>query len=34
MLMKTTHQGKPQNVTMDGQGKWLSANCGSVKPLK
>ena len=34
MLMKTTHQGKPQNVTMDGQGNWLSANCGSVKPLK
>jgi Protein of unknown function (DUF3617) len=34
MLMKTTHQGKPQNVTMDGQGKWLSANCGNVKPMK
>lgn len=34
MLMKTTHQGKPQNVTLDGQAKWLAANCGNVKPLK
>ncbi len=34
MLMKTTHQGKPQNVTLDGQGKWVAANCGNVKPLK
>lgn len=34
MLMKTTHQGKPQNVTLDGQGKWVAANCGNVKPPK
>lgn len=34
MLVNTTHQGKPQSMTMDGQGKWLSANCGAVKPLK
>jgi Protein of unknown function (DUF3617) len=34
MLMKGTHQGKPVNTTLDGQGKWLSASCGAVKPLK
>ena len=34
MLMKTTHQGKPVSTTLDGQGKWLSASCGTVKPLK
>lgn len=34
MLMKSTHQGKPVSTTLDGQGKWLSASCGTVKPLK
>jgi hypothetical protein len=34
MVMNTTHKGKPQTTTLDGQGKWLSANCGAVKPLK
>ncbi|MGE0349360.1 DUF3617 domain-containing protein [Hydrogenophaga sp.] len=34
MQMKTMHQGKPQSMTMDGQGKWLAAACGSVKPPK
>ena len=34
MLMKSTHQGKPMSTTLDGQGKWLSASCGAVKPLK
>lgn len=34
MLVNTTHKGKPQSMTMDGQGKWLSASCGAVKPLK
>jgi len=34
MVLNTTHQGKPQTTTIDGQGKWLSANCGAVKPLK
>lgn len=33
MAMTTQHQGKPQNMTMEGQGKWLSADCGTVKPL-
>lgn len=34
MQMKTTQQGKPVSTTLDGQGKWLSASCGTVKPLK
>ena len=34
MLMKSTHQGKPVSTTLDGQGKWLAASCGAVKPLK
>lgn len=34
MVMNTTHKGKPQTVTMDGQGKWVAAACGAIKPLK
>ena len=34
MLMKGTKQGKPVSTTLDGQGTWLSASCGAVKPLK
>ena len=34
MVMNTTHKGKPQTMTMDGQGKWVSAACGAVKPSK
>lgn len=34
MVMNTTQKGKPQTTTMDGQGKWLSAACGAVKPMK
>lgn len=33
MVMKSTVQGKPETMTMDGGGKWLSADCGAVKPL-
>jgi hypothetical protein len=33
MTMSSQHQGKPQNMTMDGQGKWLSADCGAIKPM-
>ena len=33
MTMTSTRQGKPEKMDMDGQGKWLSADCGSVKPL-
>lgn len=34
MNMKFTEQGKPQNMTMDARGKWLSSDCGSVKPMQ
>lgn len=34
MVMKTTRQGKPETMTMDGQGKWLSSDCGAIKPIK
>ncbi len=34
MRVKTTHQGQPQDMTLDGQGKWLAASCGAVKPPK
>ena len=33
MAMKSTVQGKPETMTMDGSGKWLSADCGNIKPL-
>lgn len=33
MVMNTTRQGKTETLTMDGQGKWLSSNCGAVKPI-
>ena len=26
-------QGKPEKISMDGAGKWLSADCGAVKPM-
>ena len=31
-LMTSQQGGKPQQMTMSMQGKWLSADCGSVKP--
>lgn len=33
MVMNTTRKGKPETMTMEGQGKWLAADCGSVKPM-
>jgi hypothetical protein len=33
MTVSTTVQGKPQKMNMEGSGKWLSADCGSVKPI-
>ncbi len=33
MTMDTTASGKPERVTMDNTGKWLSAECGNVRPL-
>ncbi|HYF20691.1 MAG TPA: DUF3617 domain-containing protein [Ramlibacter sp.] len=29
----TTVEGKAERMTMEGSGKWLSADCGSVKPV-
>lgn len=29
----TQHQGKELGVLLTGQGEWLSADCGSVKPV-
>jgi hypothetical protein len=34
MNMKMSMKGKPETMAMDGSGKWLSADCGSVKPLQ
>jgi hypothetical protein len=33
MVMNTMHRGKSEKVNMDGQGKWLSGDCGAVKPM-
>ncbi|MRD49437.1 DUF3617 family protein [Caenimonas koreensis DSM 17982] len=33
MLMNTAVEGKPTKMTMEGTGKWLGADCGSVKPM-
>jgi hypothetical protein len=32
MVLKTTSKGKPETMEMDASGKWLGADCGSVKP--
>lgn len=36
MKIKTTSQvkGKAEQMTMDAQGKWLSNDCGNLKPAK
>ncbi len=33
MTVNTTSKGKPERMAMDGKGKWLSAECGAIKPL-
>jgi hypothetical protein len=33
MTMHTTIQGKQETMNMEGSGKWLSADCGNVKPI-
>ena len=33
MNVKSTVRGKPESMTMDGSGKWLGADCGSIKPM-
>ncbi len=32
MVTTSTVKGKPEKMTLDGSGKWLSADCGAVKP--
>lgn len=32
--VNTTVDGKPERMTMDQTGKWLSGDCGSIKPLR
>lgn len=33
MAMATTVEGKPHKMNMEGSGKWLGADCGTVKPV-
>ena len=35
MKMNTTStvKGKPEQMSMDASGKWLSADCGNIKPI-
>lgn len=33
MNVSTQVDGKPEKLTMEGAGKWLGGDCGSVKPL-
>ena len=32
MTVKTTVDGKTETMTMQGQGRWLKADCGNLKP--
>jgi hypothetical protein len=34
MTVTTTVQGKRETMNMDASGKWLSADCGNVKPMR
>jgi hypothetical protein len=33
MKVNSSVRGKAESMTMDGAGKWLGADCGSIKPL-
>jgi hypothetical protein len=33
MTMRSMEQGRTDTITMEGAGKWLKADCGSVKPV-
>ena len=33
MTIQSARNGKPETTTINGSGKWLSADCGSVKPM-
>jgi hypothetical protein len=32
MLVRTQVEGKTEQMTMEGSGKWLGADCGAIKP--
>jgi hypothetical protein len=34
MVVKSAPQGKPETMNMALSGKWLAADCGSVKPVR
>jgi|RhiMethySRZTD1v2_1073278.scaffolds.fasta_scaffold43683_2 hypothetical protein len=34
MTIDTSIKGKPATMSMDGSGKWLSADCGTQKPVR
>ena len=34
MTMRSTSQGKPETINMSGSGKWISADCGNIKPVR
>lgn len=34
MVMQSVRNGKPESMTIDGQGQWLAADCGTVKPIQ
>lgn len=33
MTTHTTVRGQAETMTMDGSGRWLSADCGAIKPI-
>jgi hypothetical protein len=33
-VVNTAVEGKPERMTMDQTGQWLSADCGALKPVK
>jgi hypothetical protein len=34
IAIKSTAQGGPQTMNMESSGKWISADCGAVKPSR
>ena len=33
MLVNTNVQGRPEKISMDASGKWMGADCGTIKPF-
>lgn len=34
LVVRTTANGRPETMNMNATGKWLGADCGSVKPMR